>query len=138
MENTIDASDVYLSDDEGSNEENEIDTEAETKRSLEIQADDDEYNFCCWMNSQGLRLPLERWNKSSLELCSVLSVGCADNYRKAVAKVEFDRKPLVNCSGKYSLPVYRLELLLEAAEYYSELRGGDVDSILACMIIHFK
>lgn len=126
---------VYLSDEE---DDSGFDSEAEALRSLEISEDNDEYNFCCWMNSQGLALPLERWNESSLELSSVLSVGCADNYSEALRKVEFERQPLTKCSGKYSLPVYRLELLLEAADYYRELRGGNVDSILACMIVHYK
>lgn len=86
----------------------ELDEENMEECKRQRQVDEDETNFHFWMAEQKLHMPIEQWHQSKL----------------------MPRVPRV--------PTHRLQLLQEAAEYYTNIYGGNKINVLAEMITYFN
>jgi hypothetical protein len=108
----------YKNQEQQEQEEEEMNKEKE-ERLKEMQRDEDVTNFSFWMSENKLPLPIEYWHDSKRKLRSVLSI-------------------FNGGTGKVVIQKYRFDLLSQAADYYVSIYGGDVDSVLAEMILYYK
>ena len=103
------------------------DTEAIELREAEIAADDDEARFGEWMSKSNLTLPVEHWNESNLRLSDVLNT--TGMYSIGIKVTGY---------GSLNPPQHRMELLQEAAQYYTRIRGGKIECVMASMLRHYR
>ena len=108
-------------DEEGVNEEMLAQVQAE------IRKDERELEFFDWMTERGLRLPLQQWELSRRRLVTVLSTRGLANFGYQCTG-----------SGRICLPIYRAEILQEAAAYFIRVYGGSYLAVLASMVEYYK
>jgi hypothetical protein len=104
-----------------------MDDEAIQLRDAEISADEDEARFGEWMARSKLPLPVERWNEGNLRLSDVLNT--TGMYRIGIKATGY---------GSLCPPQHRIELLQEAAQYYTRIRGGKDECVMAAMLRHYR
>ena len=93
---------------------NQLDEENMEQCKQERQMDEDETDFHFWMAERKLHMPIEQWH-SSEKLSEKLSE-----------------------KNTSTVPTHRLQLLQEAAEYYTSIYGGNKVNVLAEMITYFN
>jgi hypothetical protein len=113
-------------------EEEEEETEGVNEEMLaqvqaEIRKDERELEFFDWMTERDLRLPLQQWELSRRLLVTVLSTRGLANFGYQCTG-----------SGRICLPIYRAEILQEAAAYFVRVYGGSYLAVLASMIEYYK
>lgn len=95
-----------------SEDEYQLDEENMEECKQERQVDEDETDFHFWMAERKLHMPIEQWHLS--EISEKLS------------------------EKNTTVPTHRLQLLQEAAEYYTNIYGGNKVNVLAEMITYFN
>ena len=104
---------------ENSDSDSGLDEERILKCREERERDEATTKFSFWMTENKLPLPIEHWYRSKRTLRSVLGTKHGG-------------------TGKFTLAKHRLDLLKEAAEYYVNIYGGFLQSVLAEMILYYK